>query len=146
MTTLSKIMCKESKAYNELDKDFKSVMKDIKALKQLSSNIRKKQNELIDEYAKTKMIGKCYKFPKDGYTKYIHVLGYENAENKPHIVYERKYQGRFNEVFLYPPKNVDTIKTSIDLLEIMFIDVEEITREEYDKIIITIPNKNEGLL
>ena len=131
-------MCKESKAYNELDKDFKSVMKDIKALKQLSTNIRKKQNELIDEYAKTKMIGKCYKFPKDGYIKYMHILGHEIVDGKPHIVYERKYQGRVNKI--------DTIKTATDLLDLMFINVEEITREEYDKIIITIPNKNEGLL
>ena len=138
MGTLSEIMCKESKAYKELNKDFKSVMKDIKALKQLLTNIRKKQNELIDEYAKTKMIGKCYKFPKDGYIKYIHILGHEIVDGKPHIVYERKYQGRIN--------NIDTIKTSTDLLDIMFINVEEITREEYDKIIITIPNKNERLL
>lgn len=135
MTTLSEIMCKESKAYNDLDKDFKSVMKDIKALKQLTKTIRNKQNELIDEYAKSKMIGKCYKFPKDGYTKYIHVLGYENVENKPHIVYERKYQGRIN--------NIDTIKTSTDLLDIMFINVEEITREEYDSIIIIKPKSDE---
>lgn len=138
MGTLSEIMCKESKAYNELDKDFKSVTKDIKALKQLSTNIRKKQNELIDEYAKSKMIGKCYKFPKDGYIKYIHILGHEIVDGKPHIVYERKYQGRINKI--------DIIKTATDLLDIMFINVEEITREEYDKIIITIPNKNEGLL
>lgn len=138
MTKLSEIMCKESKAYNELDKDFKSVTKDIKALKQLLTNIRKKQNELIDEYAKSKMIGKCYKFPKDGYIKYIHILGHEIVDGKPHIVYERKYQGRINKI--------DIIKTATDLLDIMFINVEEITREEYDKIIITIPNKNEGLL
>ena len=35
MAKLSEIMCKESKAYNDLEKDFKSVKKDIKALKQL---------------------------------------------------------------------------------------------------------------
>ena len=135
MTKLSEIMCKESKAYNELDKDFKSIMKDIKALKQLSTNIRKKQNELIDEYAKSKMIGKCYKFPKDGYVKYIHILGHEIVDGKPHIVYERKYQGRIN--------NVDTIKTSTDLLDLMFINVEEIVREEYDSIIIIKPKSDE---
>ena len=135
MGTLSEIMCKESKAYNELDKDFKSVMKDIKALKQLSTNIRKKQNELIDEYAKTKMIGKCYKFPKDGYIKYMHILGHEIVDEKPHIVYERKYQGRVNKI--------DIIKTATDLLDLMFLDVEEISREEYDSIIITKPKSDE---
>ena len=135
MGTLSEIMCKESKAYNELDKDFKSVMKDIKALKQLSTNIRKKQNELIDEYAKTKMIGKCYKFPKDGYIKYMHILGHEIVDGKPHIVYERKYQGRVNKI--------DTIKTATDLLDLMFLDVEEISREEYDSIIIIKPKSDE---
>ena len=135
MTKLSEIMCKESKAYNELDKDFKSVMKDIKALKQLSTNIRKKQNELIDGYAKTKMIGKCYKFPKDGYIKYMHILGHEIVDGKPHIVYERKYQGRVNKI--------DTIKTATDLLDLMFLDVEEISREEYDSIIITKPKSDE---
>lgn len=137
METLSEIMCKESKAYKELNKDFKSVMKDIKALKQLLTNIRKKQNELIDEYAKSKMIGKCYKFPKDGYIKYIHILGHEIVDGKPHIVYERKYQGKIN--------NVDTIKTSTDLLDLMFINVEEITRDEYDNVIITKVNKNAEL-
>ena len=135
MTTLSEIMCKESKAYNDLDKDFKSVMKDIKALKQLTKTIRNKQNELIDEYAKSKMIGKCYKFPKDGYIKYIHILGHEIVDGKPHIVYERKYQGRIN--------NVDTIKTSTDLLDLMFTNVEEIAREEYDSIIIIKPKSDE---
>lgn len=137
MGTLSEIMCKESKAYNELNKDFKSVMTDIKALKQLLTNIRKKQNELIDEYAKSKMIGKCYKFPKDDYIKYIHILGHEIVDGKPHIVYERKYQGKIN--------NVDTIKTSTDLLDLMFINVEEITRDEYDNVIITKVNKNAEL-
>ena len=135
MTKLSEIMCKESKAYNELDKDFKSIMKDIKALKQLSTNIRKKQNELIDEYAKSKMIGKCYKFPKDGYIKYMHILGHEIVDGKPHIVYERKYQGRVNKI--------DVIKTATDLLDLMFLDVEEIPREEYDSIIITKPKSDE---
>lgn len=135
MGTLSEIICKESKAYNELDKDFKSVMKDIKALKQLSTNIRKKQSELIDEYAKSKMIGKCYKFPKDGYIKYIHILSHEIVDEKPHIVYERKYQGRVNKI--------DTIKTATDLLDLMFLDVEEISREEYDSIIITKPKSDE---
>jgi hypothetical protein len=135
MAKLSEIMCKESKDYNELDKDFKSVMKDIKALKQLSTNIRKKQNELINEYAKSKMIDKCYKFPKDGYIKYIHILGYEIVDEKPHIVYERKYQGRVNKI--------DIIKTATDLLDLMFLDVEEISREEYDSIIITKPKLDE---
>ena len=135
MTKLSEIMCKESKAYNKLDKDFKSVMKDIKALKQLSTNIRKKQNELIDEYAKSKMIGKCYKFPKDGYIKYMHILGHEIVDGKPHIVYERKYQGRVNKI--------DIIKTATDLLDLMFLNVEEISREEYDSIIITKPKSDE---
>lgn len=135
MTKLSEIMCKESKAYNELDKDFKSIMKDIKALKQLLTNIRKKQNELIDEYAKSKMIGKCYKFPKDGYIKYMHILGHEIVDGKPHIVYERKYQGRVNKI--------DMIKTATDLLDLMFLDVEEISREEYDSIIITKPKSDE---
>jgi hypothetical protein len=135
MGTLSEIMCKESKAYNKLNKDFKSVMKDIKALKQLSTNIRKKQNELIDEYAKSKMIGKCYKFPKDGYIKYMHILGHEIVDGKPHIVYERKYQGRVNKI--------DMIKTATDLLDLMFLDVEEISREEYDSIIITKPKTDE---
>ena len=46
MGTLSEIMCKESKAYKELNKEFKSVMRDIKALKQLLTNIRKKQSQL----------------------------------------------------------------------------------------------------
>ena len=135
MTKLSEIMCKESKAYKELNKDFKSVMRDIKALKQLLTNIRKKQNELIDEYAKSKMIGKCYKFPKDGYVKYIHVLDYKIVDDTPYIIYERKYQGKIN--------NVDTIKTSTDLLDLMFLDVEEISREEYDSIIITKPKSDE---
>lgn len=135
MGTLSEIMCKESKAYNELNKDFKSVMKDIKALKQLLTNIRKKQNELIDEYAKSKMIRKCYKFPKDGYIKYMHILGHEIVDGKPHIVYERKYQGRVNKI--------DVIKTATDLLDLMFLDVEEISREEYDSIIITKPKSDE---
>lgn len=128
MVTLSEIMCKEFKAYNELNKDFKSVMKDIKALKQLLTNIRKKQIELIDEYAKSKMIGKCYKFPRDGYAKYIHVLDYEIVDDTPCIIYERKYQGRIN--------NVEIIKTNVSLLDIMFINVEEIDIDEYNSIVI----------
>ena len=135
MGTLSEIMCKESKAYKELNKEFKSVMRDIKALKQLLTNIRKKQNELIDEYAKSKMIGKCYKFPKDGYIKYIHILGHEIVDGKPHIVYERKYQGRVNKI--------DIIKTATELLDLMFLNVEEISREEYDSIIIIKPKSDE---
>lgn len=137
MTTLSEIMCKESITYDDLNKDFKSIMKDIKALKQLLTTIRQKQNECIDEYAKSKMIDKCYKFPKDGYTKYIHILGHEIVDGKPHIVYERKYQGRVNKI--------DTIKTSTDLLDLMFINFEEISREEYDNVIFTKVNKNEEL-
>lgn len=128
MGTLSEIMCKESKAYNELNKDFKSVMTDIKVLKQLLTNIRKKQNELIDEYAKSKMIGKCYKFPRDGYAKYIHVLDYEIVDDTPCIIYERKYQGRINDV--------EIIKTNVSLLDIMFINVEEIDIDEYNSIVI----------
>lgn len=135
--TLNDILCKESKKYNSLNKDFKQLMKDIKALKELTKNIREKQKEYINEYAKSKMIGKCYKFIKDGYIKYIHIVGYEMIEDKPHIVYERKYQGRIN--------NIDTIKTSTDLLDIMFINVEEITRDEYDTVIIKKIDKNEEL-
>jgi YidC/Oxa1 family membrane protein insertase len=76
-------------------------------------------------------------YTKDGYIKYIHILGHEIVDGKPHIVYERKYQGKIN--------NVDTIKTSTDLLDLMFINVEEITRDEYDNIIITKVNKNAEL-
>jgi hypothetical protein len=35
------------------------------------------------------------------------------------------------------------IKTATDLLDLMFLDVEEISREEYDSIIITKPKTDE---
>jgi hypothetical protein len=37
------------------------------------------------------------------------------------------------------------MKTSTDLLDLMFINVEEITRDEYDNVIITKVNKNAEL-
>lgn len=128
MTTLSEILCNANKKYKDLNNDFKSIMKDIKALKELTKKIRKEQLELIDEYAKTKMIGKCYKFPRDGYAKYIHVLDYEIVDDTPCIIYERKYQGRINDV--------EIIKTNVSLLDIMFINVEEIDIDEYNSIVI----------
>lgn len=128
MTTLSEILCKANKKYKDLNNDFKSIMKDIKALKELTKKIRKEQLELIDEYAKTKMIGKCYKFSRDGYAKYIYVLDYEIVDDTPCIIYERKYQGRINDV--------EIIKTNVSLLDIMFINVEEIDIDEYNSIVI----------
>lgn len=133
MANLSNFLCKDSKAYKELEKDLSSIQKDIIALRKLSRKIQKQQDVLIDEYASTKMIGKCYKFHKNDYIKYIHILGCEDIDGDLHIVYERKYQGCINKI--------DTFKTSTKLLKIMFINVDEITYDEYNNILI--PNKNE---
>lgn len=130
MTTLSDILQKQNHEFKELHDDYCRLLRDITAMKKLSYDIMNQQNEMIAKYVKDCMIGKCYKFQKDGYIKYLHLLEFKTDENthKDILISERKCIGNVNKK--------DIICTDAMLLNLLFINYEEITEEEYNSILI----------
>ena len=126
--TFIDILCKENKLFKEIERDFGQVIRDIKALTLLRNSLRQKKQDIIKDYAKTSMRGKCYKKTQEKEVSYIQILEYLEKDSVPYLSYKIKRVKQDGTIV------ISNKEIKVDLLNFFFSHVEEITKVEFDNI------------